>query len=399
MTGFVGITRLHTLAVGLALVLGLAACGSGKGAATASTATPSPASGEPASSGPPPSEWLSDLDADGSSLYLTSHSCPGQVAAGQCTLQSDFRLPTRIKPFPVTLWRYADGSWENLGEPGVFSTADMKVLAGGLMFVPRTDDGSSGGLPTGPLRVSLDEGKTWDDWQIPQQQRRCRRSGPCTLGVAGGYAVIASNFGWIRRNVSSRGWEDITPPKRAPIHDDDTVGYGLLVLEDGTLIATVNNITPGPGGYFRVSRDFGSTWSAPHSNPGKISEVDSVDGSTLYASCWKIDFVSSSGTGHSGCGRYRTTDLEHWTKATTADESGTCRRDLPLPGPDWRQTVSAVRVGELVYRITYVPYVKGHEATQKDLAHLDLPHRVRHILETSSDSCRTWEQVLNGTRP
>lgn len=413
--------RRHTislgrLSAGLALIWGLAACGSGsdKGSdkdvatpasATSSTAAP-PASDGPAPIGPSPSDWLAELETDGTALYLTTHDCPGRVDAGHCTFRGNF--PPPMKAYPVTPWRYADGTWEKLSQPGVFSSyAEMMALPGGLMFVPRDPD--SGGSATGPLRVSLDEGRTWDDWQIPDERRRCRSSfvgpgsGPCTVEVAGNYVVVASNYGWVRREVDSGDWEDITPPKRARMSDDDSLGYDLLTLGDGTLVATANNVMTGPGGSYRVSRDFGSTWGAPHDNPGEISTVDMVDGSTLYASCLKIDFVSGGSIGSSGCGQYRSTDLEHWTKVKQGDGPAWTSFDKPIactrtPGPTWRSNESAVRVGGLVYAITSVPYVKGREATRKDLAHLDLPHRVRHVLEVSGDSCKTWAPVLSGAR-
>jgi hypothetical protein len=49
-----------------------------------------------------------------------------------------------------------------------------------------------------------------------------------------------------------------------------------------------------------------------------------------------------------------------------------------------------------VYGITYVPYLNGHEATAAELPHPDLPHRARHVLEQSADSCATWAPVPSG---
>jgi hypothetical protein len=401
----VGSLSIGRISIGIALVLGLASCEGDTDREASGPARVAPS--DPAPIEPSPTDWLSDLETDGTSLYLTTHDCPGRVRSGNCTIKGDF--PPRMKAYPLTPWRYADGRWERLSQPGVFSSyAEMSVLPGGLMFVPQ--DPSTGRNPTGPLRVSLDEGRTWEDWQIPEARRRCRsgfsgpRSGPCAVGVAGDYVVIASNFGWVRRNVDSGDWEDITPPKRRPMNDDDALGYGLLVLDDGTLVATANNVRPGPGGSYRVSRDFGSTWGTTQDNPGELSEVDLVDGSTLYATCVQIDFVSEGSISSSGCGQYRSTDLEDWTKVKEGkgpaldndNELLACSR---VPDPSWRLTESAVRVGDVVYAITYVPYVKGREATRRNLDHLDLPHRVRHVLEVSADKCRTWAPVLNGTRP
>jgi hypothetical protein len=70
-----------------------------------------------------------------------------------------------------------------------------------------------------------------------------------------------------------------------------------------------------------------------------------------------------------------------------------CESDRERSGPKWRITETAVRVGGLVYGINYVPYLNGHEVTRKQFPLLDLPHRIRHILETSADSCRTWGLV------
>jgi hypothetical protein len=381
--------------VGLAVVLGVSACGSGKKnatpAATASSTTAAPAS----SPGPGPQDWLDRVHSDGRTLYVTSHSCPGKVAAGFCTISGFTR---KLKAFPLTLWRYTDGSWEDLGQPGVFSYSDLEVLRDVLVFVPRTDSPSSGGAATGPLRVSLDAGKTWNDWAIPQQPRRCHSTysgpgtgGPCTVAVAGDYVVIASPLGWIRRHVASSTWEDVTPPKRAASHDFDSLDHGLLALDDGTLLATVNNCcSNGPKGFFRVSKDFGATWGGPQPNPGEHSQVTVVDGSAVYAECFGKDY---------SCGWYKSTDLEHWRKATVAEvhelndgRPTPCRRVYRPEGPSRRQTDSSVRVGALVYGITYVPYVKGREATHKELRHFDLPHQVRHVLEVSTDRC-VWRPV------
>jgi hypothetical protein len=395
----VGTRGRQALAVGLSLVLGVTACASGKGAATSrptTTATP----GAPAATGPTAREWLADIAPVGASLYVTSHSCPGQVAAGICTVQADFGGVPELKAFPLTLWRYTDERWEDLGQPGVFSYAEMMGLPGGLLFVPRTHTEAAGFQTTGPLRVSSDEGRTWESWAIPQQHRRCRADysgpgiGPCSVAVAGEYVFITSNFGWIRRSIRSGGWEDVALPKRARVHEFDSGGYGLLTLDDGTLIATANNpFSDSPKGFFRVSKDFGSTWSAPRTNPGRHSDLGAVDGSVLYAECQGKDY---------SCGWYRTTDLEHWQKATAAEES-TLSDGRPIAchayrreGPSQRQTKRAARVGSVVYGITTVPYLNGREAMRTELANLDLPHRIRHVLEESADSCATWAPVPSG---
>jgi hypothetical protein len=396
MKGLGHTVRRHALALGLSLVLGVTACGSGKGgAAPAPTATSPGAADGPVSTGPSPREWLVKLYADGPSLYLTSHSCPGQVAAGRCTIPGDVHFWSE-KAFPLRLWRYADGGWHDLGPPGVFSYADLKVQRGRLVFVPRTGYGESS---TGPLRVSLDAGRTWIDWQIPQQRSRCRSgfsgpgSGPCTVALAGDLVVVASNYGWIRRDVRSGGWVDITPPKRARLGDNDEGGYGLLALGDGTLVATASAFgDAGPNGYYLVSKDGGSTWSSPHQNPGARSTLDVVDGSVVYATCGSSP----------GCGGYRSADLEHWRKATAAEvailndgEPIACRR--ALQGANRRWTEYALRIGPVVYAIASVPYVAGHEATSKDLPTFNRSYRSSHLLERSADGCRTWGPVTNGT--
>jgi hypothetical protein len=388
--------RRHALAAGLSLLLAVTACGTGKEAAKPSpTTTPSPASGETVSPGPSAREWLTDLDTDGTSLYVTSHSCPRQVEAGVCTIKGS-TSPERLKAFPLTLWRYTGGRWEDLGQPGVFSYSDMTVLPGGFMFAPLTEP--HGGAVIGPLRVSVDDGATWADWPIPQEKRRCINGfsgpgrGPCTVAVAGDYVVIASNYGWIRRNLHSGGWEAIALPKRARMYDFDGLGYGLLTLADGTLIATANNPgSEGPNGFFRVSQDFGATWSGPRGFPGKHSDAAAVDGSALYAACQGKNY---------NCGWYRSTDLEHWRKATDAEAARLndgrpvpCVRAVRPTDGRWRFTETAVRVGEIVYAISYVPYLKGREVTRKEFPILDAPHRIRHVLERAADSCRTWEAV------
>ena len=128
--------------------------------------------------------------------------------------------------------------------------------------------------------------------------------------------------------------------------------------------------------------------------------VTTVDGSALYAECNKIDSVYKNGSTSSACGYYRSTDLEHWRKATTAETSTLndgrpipCVRDPRTADGRWRFTDAAVRVGELVYVISYVPYLKGREVTRKQFPNLDAPHRIRHVLERSADTCRTWALV------
>ncbi|HTL24147.1 MAG TPA: sialidase family protein [Mycobacteriales bacterium] len=392
-------TRRRALAVGLSLVLlGATAC-AGKGGATSAPTTRATSTADgPASTGPSAREWLADLEPVGASLYVTSHSCPGKVAAGLCTVQAAFGNVPPLKAFPLTLWRYTDERWEDLGQPGVFSYAEMMRVPGGLLFVPRTHTEAAGFQTTGPLRLSLDEGRTWESWPIPQQPRRCRTDysgpggGPCSVAVAGDYVFVTSNFGWIRRNIRSGGWEDVALPERARVHEFDAGGYGLLTLDDGTLIATANNpFSDSPKGFFRVSKDFGSTWSAPRANPGRHSDLGKVDGSVLYAECQD-----------SSCGWYRSADLEHWRKATAAELPSlndgrpfACRAPLRA-GPSWRHPDAVARVGSLVYGITYVPYLNGHEATAAELPNPDLPHRARHVLEQSADSCATWAPVPSG---
>jgi hypothetical protein len=341
---------------------------------------------------------LADLEPAGASLYVTSHSCPGQVVAGLCTVQSDFYHAPPLKAYPVTLWRYADGRWEDLGQPGVFSYAAMMRFPGGLLFVSRTHSEERGYRVTGPLRVSSDEGRTWQSWPIPKPHRGCQgdfagpAEGPCNVAVVGDYVFVTSEFGWIRRSIRSGGWEDVALPKRARLYPFDTGSYGLLALDDGTLVATVNNPDDdGPKGFFRVSKDFGATWSAPRRNPGPHSDVVAVDGSALYAACQGTDQT---------CSWYRSTDLEHWRKAT-ADEAlhlndgdpVPCRRDYQVEGQSRRLTPHAVQVGTLVYGLSDWAYLRGREATRKELPDIDQAHRIRRVLEQSADSCVTWTPV------
>jgi hypothetical protein len=337
-----------------------------------------------------PSYWLVGLVTDGTALYLAATACPGQVTAGICTVMTTFDDDVPDPgPVPLALWSYAHGRWEGLGQPGVSSHSDMQALPGGLLFVPRWEDPADSS-PAGPLRVSLDAGRTWDDWPIPQELRRCRTQlpgqGPCTVGVAGDYVVVASSHGWIRRSIHSGGWEDITPPKRAQWSTDDRGGYELLVLDGGTLIATANNNADLPRGFFRVSRDFGSTWSGPHLNPGVHSLVERVEGSVLYASCYTKDAILDGAHTATSCGFFRSSDLEHWRKVTAAEESALYDgRTVPC-----RSATEVLRVGALVYGISQLPYVQGEaEVKQK----LSPPHRVRRALQRSADSCRTWQPV------
>jgi hypothetical protein len=408
MRGFADTTRRHACAVGLLLVVALAACGNGKEnaaagptsttAAPAVTATAAAASRAAAPGRPSPGDWLAGVATDGTALYVTSHACPGQVAAGVCTVLTDPIVGVPIpRDYPLSLWSYADGRWVDRGRPGVSSRSDMKALPGGLLFVPRREDPADSG-PTGPLRVSLDAGRTWADWPIPQEQRRCRTElpakGPCSVGVAGDYVVIASNYGWIRRSIHAGGWVDITPPKRVPRSADDSGGYELLVLGGGTLIAAANNrVSDSPKGFFRVSKDFGSTWSGSHLNPGVHSNVEQVHGSVLYAACWTKDAIRDGAHTAAQCGLYRSTDLVHWRKATPAEQAAL---NEARPVSCRRASESVVRVGALLYGNSQVPYVEG-DAEVKERPESSLFSRVRRILQRSADSCQTWQPVL-GTR-
>jgi hypothetical protein len=113
---------------------------------------------------PSPGYQLDDLETDGTSLYLTTHRCPVAPVAGRCTPKDGFQgsAGPAEKAYPVALWRYAETSWERIGVPGADSFADMVALPGGLMFVPRKEAGSR--ETTGPLRVSVDGGRTWQSW-------------------------------------------------------------------------------------------------------------------------------------------------------------------------------------------------------------------------------------------
>jgi hypothetical protein len=348
------------------------------------------------------SDWFADLESDGTTLYLTTHRCPGKVSTGHCTPKEGFwngRAPAPMKAYPVTLWRYADTTWERLGSPGVSSYAEMKALPDGLVFVPRNPE--TQGDARGPLRVSLDRGETWADWQLPKAVARCDwgEQNWCNVAIAGDYVVAANGDKWARRNITSGDWEDVSPPARTHTNDFDDPGYGLLVLDDGTLVATANSINPALGGTYRVSRDFGSTWSKPHDNPGDASTFDLVDGSTAYATCWEL-VPGYGGDSSTSCGYYRSTDLTHWTKLRAGDGPALDRHDQPVAcaratGRTWRFTDSAVRVGDFVFAISSAHFVNGHEAARKELQNLDAPHRLRHVLEFSTDDCQTWEPMID----
>ena len=403
------------LAAGLSLLLLLTACSHGKGGATTPSPSPSslPRTASPSAiAAPPPltvtgrpapTDWLSDLESDGRSLYVTAHRCPGQVQQGACTFEGGLQR-RKLGPRPVALWRYTDGQWVGLGRPGVDSDAELQSFRGGLLFVRWHPDSSMFGSLTGPLRVSVDEGRTWQDWPVPDVSMRCISNvqadiGPCTVVGAGSYVVVASNYGWVRRRVHSGGWDDITPPKRSSGFDEFAFGYGLLALSDGTLIATVNPVQDGEvGGHFLVLRPGSSTWSAPHKNPGGSSQVYAVDGSTVFATCWVAGTGVINVKDATSCGEYRTTDLQHWTRVAAPLINDPKHGDACVrlaSGPSLRESAITERVGSLVYSITHVPYAEGHEAAFGDLESLDHPHVERHVLERSADSCRTWVQVLN----
>jgi hypothetical protein len=210
--------------------------------------------------------------------------------------------------------------------------------------------------------------------------------------------VAANGATWVRRHISSGGWEDVSPPKRVPLQDFDELGWSVLALDDGTLIATANNLRPGGEAFYRVSRDAGSTWGALHDNPGQTSAggssfLDRVDGEAAYAECWELVPGYGGDSGRS-CGYYRSTDLEHWTKFEQVLDyrPNICTRPA---GPTWRMTEVAERVGGVVYAIATAHLVNGHEDTRTELDNLDAPHRVRHLLEVSVDDCQTWEPLLD----
>jgi hypothetical protein len=265
------------------------------------------------------------------------------------------------------------------------------------MFVPR--DHEAARSTDGPVQVSLDGGKTWESWKLPWKTENC--SGAldemCDVVVAGDYVIAASGRSWARRHITSDEWEDISPPRRKAINDFDQLGWNVLALDDGTLIATANNLNPSGKGFYRVSHDAGSTWGAPRDNPGQTSPghgsfVDRVDGEAAYAECWEL-VPGYGGDSSRSCGYYRSTDLEHWTKfeASLDVTPKLCSRRT---GPTWTMTEVVERMGGTTYEIASVPLVKGHAATRTELEHLDLPHRVRQVLEFSVDSCQTWRPLL-----
>jgi len=397
-----------------------------------------PKSDEAPSVSPSVTDWFVDVATDGSTLYATSHACPARVwngheplapaagirtpsagKSGRCTPEDVTYWPYNEqgdppeRPLPVTVWRFAGAGWERLGSPGVDSSAQMLALPGGLVFVPwdaganrRSGDETVTGTTGGSLRVSADRGETWVDWKLPWGAKRCSVQGHpgCAVGVAGEYVVAASGDRWFRRMLDSDDWEEISPPAPdVPIRDFDEFGYQLLALDDGTLVAEAKGIDPVGAGGYRVSRDVGSTWSALHDNPGQTegsgagSDLEFAAGPAVYAVC--NEHVIGTLNSSRGCGYYRSTDLEHWKKVPTVQvtEPNTC---APLLGTTYRSTATlrfadaAVRLGGLVYEITLVPTVDGHEATRQELSNLDAPHRMRQVLEVSADECQTWQSML-----
>lgn len=353
---------------------------------------------------PGPTDWLSALESDGTALYMTAHACSGTVELGHCTTQGDF--PPPLEPQPVALWRYDGRQWVALGRPGVDSVAEMHAFPGGLLFVPRSAEPEALSGMAGPLRVSSDEGRTWEDWTVPDPDGRCGVSydtsvEACKVVVAGAYLVVAGEGRWLRRGLRAGAWEDITPPAVAG-RRPSPYGYesGALALRDGTLVATVNPIDAGePGGYYQVLRSGSTTWSAPRDNPGGASQVLAVEGATVFAPCFVPGTVRVNEVEATRCGEYRTTDLEHWTRVdlpagTVPEHGAVCTRVPPRDGSSMRESTLSERVGRFVYALTEVPFVHGREATRATLASLDHPHRIRHVLERSADGCRTWAEVL-----
>jgi hypothetical protein len=290
----------------------------------------------------------------------------------------------------VSLWRY-DGAWTELGEvPGISRAAQDSSAAYTLSWSMRREAMSVGpgavvlGSTFGELVVSGDGGETWETWRLPWRPSECQNGFvPCSVAVSGDYVVAAAEDTWLRRKVGSDEWEDITPPGRARYNLADDGRYGLLALDDGTLVATADDIVAKTGAY-RVSTDSGSTWSDPRPNPGDHSQFDwtaGVQGPAVYAGCWMPD--------GRGCGYYRSTDLVRWAKV--APDQGP---ESPCPGQGYVEPESVIQVGTLTYAIAHVPYLDGHPATtQKQLGSLDFPHDVRHVLRVSGDDCRTWQSV------
>jgi hypothetical protein len=335
--------------------------------------------------------WYSGIATDGTTLYFASHRCPDSVVAGRCTYPSSFtETVAQDEHFPVVLWRYADGRWDRLGAPGVSDHAQMTALPGGLLLVPEVYITDRGTFVVGPLRISLDRGESWVDWQLPWPgTKRCTATSSemCTVAVSGDYVVVASERTWARRSIRSSSWEDISPPARGPLESFDDLGYDLLALDNGTLVAVANTVAPSPHRFYRVSRDAGSTWSEPHENPGHgTSNVERSDGSALYADCENQS---------QECGYYWSEDLEKWTKAPLGYERGlSACRDI-LDG-DQRPNGAPVQVGALRYRLAIARYLHGRLVSPEELPNPDgTPHRIRRILQVSADNCKTWRPLLD----
>ena len=373
---------------------------------------------------PPLSDWSLELDTDGTTVYLATRSCPRELREGVCEARAGelindaFTSGHQFGSAPVSLWRYDGRGWASVGRVPDVSTPDlssgeagaplMRVGSGVVAFVPV----GPGDVPTGQVVVSADEGESWETWQLPWSADRCSSGTDlgCRVEVSGEYVVAASGATWMRRAVGSADWDDISPPRRTPRDSWDDDRFGLLALDDGTLVATVDDFPttvaadtgesmPGKPGHYRVSRDAGSTWSESRNNPGAAGEVvqwdafpgGSVEGETVYAQCLILDPVD--GEPSSQCERYWSSDdLVHWTKVPRPDGP-----DAACPTFDARDRVdyeSIAHVGSRTYALAHVPYVDGHVATWAELPHLDMPHDVRHVLVFSTDGCRTWSPLL-----
>lgn len=387
-----------TLATTAAIAIATLPNGSHKSGPPQPAPPPPAESTEAPSSSPSVGDWPFEIDTDGSSVYLITVPCPGQLRKGFCENEggqneSGFVTGDERGESTVSLWRYEGQTWTDLGEvPRVSAKAQAPGEVSAPSWLPvglmRAGPGALvlPGSTFGELVVSGDDGDTWESWRLPWQPSQCENGFvPCNVAVTGEYVVAAAGTTWLRREAGSDEWEDVTPPERSPYYEADDGRYGLLALDDGTLIAFAPDVRATTGSY-RVSTDAGSTWSDLRPNPGDHSEFDSVggvQGSTAYATCWTVDGRQ--------CGWYRSSDLVHWT-LVGADQGpdSSCR---PRQGDVDNEYESVVQVGSLTYAIAHVQYLDGHPARQ-ELSSLDAPHDVRHVLRVSADGCRTWEPVL-----
>jgi hypothetical protein len=359
------------------------------------------------STGPSARAWVSDLKTDGSTLYVTTADCAGQVQDGYCTTRGVFADDDQLDRWgywrgpgqgPLRLWRYAAGRWQGLTSPGVNYYEEFWAVPDGLVLKVWHD--RSRPLP----RVSNDGGTSWETWQPPRGRPSCRPGNgqhdqrECDVAVVGDAVIVTNGPLWMRRSLSGGSWQDVSPPSRELLWDGDDGGYGILTLDNGTLVATVNDPYAVTTAY-RVSVDGGASWGKLRPGPGWAVVVDNAIGSVLYGRCADYEYGDPT-TWRSDCGPYRTTDFEHWTMGGPDDvrldyggDLDGCPKGVPHGS---RSYLSVVRIGGVSYGIAHLRLLDGSEVRNLAQLEIDDPdeqfrqHHVRHLVEMSTDRCRTW---------